>query len=119
MAGQLGLLLGALDEDNDGMGEVLLGVGIVEEALGSGIVLGWTLECDIAEEDILTEGGIAARLDIVGIEERGTLEGDIVEEDILTEGGIARVLDDIVGTEESVQEIPVGYSVHNSYVRAS
>ena len=80
MAGQLGLLLGELDEDNDGMGEVLLGVGIVEEALGSGIVLGWTLECDIAEEDILTEDVIAAGLD------------------------------DIVGTEEGVQETPVGYS---------
>ena len=102
MAGQLGLVLGALDEDNGGMGEVLLGVGIVEEALGSGTVLGWTLEDDIA-----------------GIEERGTLEDDVAEEDILTEGGIVAGLDDIVGTEETVQETPVGYFMYNNYVRAS
>ena len=88
MAGQLGLLLGALDEDKDGMGEVLLGVGIVEEALGSGIVPGGILEDVIAEEDILTEDGIAAGLE------------------------------DIVGIEESVQETPVGYSKYNNYVRA-
>ena len=88
MAGQLGLLLGTLDEEKGGMGEVLLGVGIVEEALGSGIVSGETLEDDIADEDILTEDGIAAGLE------------------------------DIVGIEESVQETPVGYSKYNNYVRA-
>ena len=87
MAGQLGLELGVLDEDNGGMGEVLLGVGIVEEALGSGIV------------------------------PRGTLEDDIAEDDILTEDGIATGLDDIVGMEESVQENPVGYSKYNNYVK--
>ena len=51
MAGQLGLLLGALDEDNGGMEEVLLGVGIVEEALGSGIAAG-------LDEIIATEEGV-------------------------------------------------------------
>ena len=60
MAGQLGLLLG---------------VGIVEEALGSGIV-------DIPTEDVITTG-----------------------------------LDDSVGTEEGVQETPVGYSMYNNYVK--
>ena len=98
MPGQLGLLLGVLDEDKGGMGEVLLGVGIVEEALGSGIVPRGTLEDDIAGEDILTEDGIA-------------------EEDILTEDGIAAGLDDIVGMEESIQETPVGYSKYNNYVK--
>ena len=80
MAGQLGLVLR--------VGGVLLGVGIVGDALGSGTVPGETLEDDIADEDILTEDGIATGL-----------EG-------------------IVGIEESVQETPVGYSKYNNYVRA-
>ena len=117
MAGQLGLLLGTFDEEKGGMEEVLLGVGIVEEALGSGIVPGETLEDDIADEDILTEDGIAAGFDIVGIEERETLEDVIADEDILREDGIAAGLD-IVAIEESVQKTPVGYSKYSNYVRA-